>query len=451
MRIGRIVAVVALTAVALPGAALATDGYFSLGYGMKAKGMGGASVAVAQDAFGGANNPATMAFAGNRFDLGVDLFMPDRDASRTGGAMFGLDGAADSESTQFAVPELAFNMMLGKDLSFGVTVYGNGGMNTDYPGGQLPSPGACGPGTPPNGFNPSAGPYNLLCGNGRLGVNLSQAMVAPTLAWRFAPGQAIGVSPVFAYQTFEAYGLQAFAGLSTSPANVTNNGYDTSTGVGARVGYYGSFGEQFSVGATYATKIGMSKFSKYQGLFAEGGGFDIPENWTVGVAFKPTPKWLIAADYEQINYSAVPSVGNPSGWILNCAGGDMTSCLGGSHGAGFGWQDVAVWKLGVQTALSDAWTVRLGFNRSDNPIRPQDVTFNILAPGVVQNHYTAGATWSFGAANELTTALSYVEENSVTGASLFNSFLGAFGYQANMSETIRMHQFSVGLAYAHKF
>jgi len=451
MRLRLIATVVVLALLALPPAARATDGYFSLGFGMKAKGMGGASTALAQDGFGGANNPATMAFVGNRFDIGVDVFMPHRSASRTGGAAFGLDGSAESGSTQFLVPEIGLNHMLGPNLALGVSVYGNGGMNTDYPGGQLPSPGACGPGTPPSGFNPQSGPYNLLCGNGALGVNMSQAMVAPTLAWQFAPGQAIGIAPVFAYQTFEIVGLQAFAGLSTSPSDLTNNGFDTSTGWGARLGYYGTFGEKFSLGATYATKVGMSKFTKYQGLFAEGGKFDIPENWSVGIAFKPTPQWVIAADYEEIYYSKVPSVGNPSSLILNCAGGDPTACLGGSHGAGFGWQDVTVWKLGVQVALDEAWTVRFGYNRSDNPILPQDVTINILAPGVVQNHFTAGATWSLDPHNELTTAVSYVQNNSVTGASLFNSFLGAYGVTANMSETIQMKQYSVGFAYAHKF
>ena len=48
------------------------DGYFPHGYGMKAKGMGGASVAMANDSSGGANNPASMVWAGDRFDIGVD-------------------------------------------------------------------------------------------------------------------------------------------------------------------------------------------------------------------------------------------------------------------------------------------------------------------------------------------------------------------------------------------
>mgnify|MGYP006164081997 CR=1 FL=1 len=44
---------------ALP-AAHATNGYFPHGFGLKAKGMGGVSTALSQDAYGGANNPASI-------------------------------------------------------------------------------------------------------------------------------------------------------------------------------------------------------------------------------------------------------------------------------------------------------------------------------------------------------------------------------------------------------
>ncbi|HEX5628301.1 MAG TPA: long-chain fatty acid transporter, partial [Usitatibacteraceae bacterium] len=74
----------AAATLALPFAALATDGYFSHGYGMKGKGMAGAGVSLAQDAFAGANNPAASAFAGNRLDLGLDWFSPQRSSERTG-------------------------------------------------------------------------------------------------------------------------------------------------------------------------------------------------------------------------------------------------------------------------------------------------------------------------------------------------------------------------------
>jgi len=452
MRFARTAALTA-AAASLPLAAAATDGYFSHGYGMKAKGMGGTATAVAQDAFGGANNPATMAFAGSQWAIGLDWFSPHRSAQRTGGAAFGLDGSADSGSTNFFIPEFALNYMLRPDLSLGITVYGNGGLNTDYPGGQLPSPGACGPATGPGtGFNPAPGPYNLLCGNGRLGVDLSQLIVAPTLAWRFHLRHSVGISPLFAYQRFKAEGLQAFQGLSTSPSNVTNNGYDSSTGWGVRVGYYGNLTEQFQIGASYQSKISMDAFDRYKGLFAQSGSFDIPSSWSVGVAFRPTPAWLIALDYERINYSDVDSVHNRSNLILQCPppAANAANCLGGSNGAGFGWQSVNVWRLGVQYALHPQWTLRAGYNHSDNPIQPQDVTFNILAPGVIKDHVTLGATWAWDRQNEITGALMYAFRNSVTGASLFNSFFPP-GMQPNMQEKIEMYEWSFGLQYSRRF
>lgn len=64
--------------------AQATNGYFPHGFGLKAKGMGGASIALAHDAFAGVNNPAAAAFAGNRWDVGAEIFRPYRDAQFVG-------------------------------------------------------------------------------------------------------------------------------------------------------------------------------------------------------------------------------------------------------------------------------------------------------------------------------------------------------------------------------
>ena len=82
-----VLALAVAAAVAAP-SAFATYGYFSHGYGMTAKGMGGASTAMTKDTFGGANNPASMVWVGNRLDVGVDVFSPHRKADRSDGAAF---------------------------------------------------------------------------------------------------------------------------------------------------------------------------------------------------------------------------------------------------------------------------------------------------------------------------------------------------------------------------
>ncbi len=214
-----------------------------------------------------------------------------------------------------------------------------------------------------------------------------------------------------------------------------------------RVGYQGRFGDKFAVGVAYGSKVSMGEFDKYAGLFAENGGFDIPASLTVGASFRPDDRWLIALDYQKIYYGDVAAVHNPSSRILNCFGGDAGACLGGSGGAGFGWQDIDVWKLGVQYKVNDAWTVRFGYNHTDNPIRAEDVTFNILAPGVMEDHYTVGATWSIDKVSELTGMAMVATRNDVQGASLFVPL----GAPPTTSETIGMKQFMLGIAYSRKF
>ena len=121
-------------------------------------------------------------------------------------------------------------------------------------------------------------------------------------------------------------------------------------------------------------------------------------------------------------------------------------CLGGSSGAGFGWQDIDVWKVGVQYKFNDQWTVRGGYNHSDNPIRPQDVTFNILAPGVVKDQWSTGLSYKFNnKQSEITGAFMYALHNSVTGPSLFVPL----GAPPTTTETIGMKEYLLGVAYSH--
>jgi long-chain fatty acid transport protein len=431
----------------VPALAYATNGYFAHGYGQREQGMGGVSIAVTGDTMGGANNPATMVFAGNRFDLGLAWFVPDRSASRVGtlpGTPFAgaFDGSQNGNDTKnFFIPEFGYNYMIQPNLSLGITIYGNGGMNTNYPP-QLAIPGCAALG----GGNFSR---NLLCGFGNLGVNLEQLIIAPTLAYKITETQAVGIAPLFGYQRFSANGLQAFSQLSNNPFALTNNGNDQSTGWGVRLGYYGKFGDMVAVGAQYSSKMKMSNFEKYAGLFANQGEFDIPEYWGLGASVTPLPGLLIAFDWERINYGGVPSIANSSvtpGCVPNPPQGPALSpvCLGGASGLGFGWSNINAYKIGVEYKIHEQWTVRAGYDHSDDPISPVNVTFNILAPGVVQNHVTVGATYSLDKSNDITAAYWHGFSNSVTGPTSPYFPVGGF-------ETITLSEDSFGIAWGKKF
>lgn len=413
----------------------ATNGYFSHGYGIKAKGMGGAAIASTDNAFSGASNPATAAWAGNRMELGIDVFLPEREMSRTGSRGMGvgsLDASVKSGSETFYIPEFAYNRALSDAWGVGITVYGNGGLNTDYPGGQV----NCGMG---------ANTANVLCGSGRLGIDMMQLIVAPTVAYKLDAHHAIGVSPLLVQQTFKVDGLHAFDNapgfppMTSAQGSVTGKGTDTSSGMGLRLGYLGKWSGNIMLGAAYTPKISMSKFSKYAGLFADAGSFDIPETLALGASYKPAAQWTLAVDYERIAYSGVKSVANPS---------SSTGALGTANGKGFGWSDIDVWKLGVQWEMSSSLTLRAGVNVGGNPVKGSDVSFNILAPGVITTHYTAGATYALSKDSELSVSYMYAPANSISGSSMFNSLAGP---GVGGTEAVKMSQQSLGLQYGWRF
>jgi long-chain fatty acid transport protein len=433
MKLTRVFAFMALAGLA--GSAYATNGYFSHGYGMKAKGRAGAATATYDDTFGGANNPAAMAFTGDRIDLGLDWFSPSREMSRTdstGNPGFGtppLNGTSDSNSNNFFIPEFGYNKMIKPNLALGVTVYGNGGMNTDYPSATT----NCGPGS------------NLLCGQGSLGVDLMQLVIAPTAAYKINASNSIGIAPLIGYQRFKAEGLNAFGGISSDRADVTNNGYDDAWGWGVRIGYMGQITPTVTIGAAYATKINFDNFNKYAGLFAEQGDFDIPENYNLGVAWQATPELKLALDYQRINYSGINSIGNPSTNFMTCNPNTVPNatgpgCLGMPGGAGFGWEDINVWKLGVEYRYNEQWTLRGGWNHGDTPITSANVEFNTIAPATITDMATLGFTYTLASGNEVTMAYMYAFENSISGPSYF------FGG----TDTIKMHQNALGIQYSWK-
>jgi long-chain fatty acid transport protein len=304
--------------------------------------------------------------------------------------------------------------MLSNDSSVGISVYGNGGMNTDFSASDTPG---------------GAG----LFGAGDIGVNLEQLFFNVSFAKKLNSQHAFGGSLILAGQRFSAKGIDTFAPLSTDPANLSGNRHSTSYGAGLKVGYQGEVSSGIRVGLSYQSKMSMTEFDEYKGLFAEGGDFDIPSTYTLGVSIDVGSTGMIVADIQRINYSDVASISNPVANALSPppAGscnpgfpGNPTNptppgigagCLGGPNGAGFGWEDMTVFKIGYQFDVGNKHTVRLGYSVGDQPIPESETLFNVLAPGVIEQHITAGWTMKVGTNQELNLSGMYAPSNSVKG------------------------------------
>jgi long-chain fatty acid transport protein len=111
----------------------------------------------------------------------------------------------------------------------------------------------------------------------------------------------------------------------------------------------------------------MSELDSYADLFAEAGGFDIPASVRTGASLQATANMKLHLDYELIWFSETDSVGNGIENLFGCptagAGGtDLESCLGGSRGPGFKWDDVGAIKIGAEWALANDMILRAGYS-----------------------------------------------------------------------------------------
>jgi long-chain fatty acid transport protein len=408
-----------LALLLLPYAAQATNGYFSSGYGAKAQGLAGVGIALPQDALAAATNPAGTALVGERADLGLTLFTPSRSADIVGNGA-GADTSYDGNGSQrFLIPEFAFTRRIDVNTAWGLAAYGNGGFNSDYP----------------------TNPYGRFGATGSAGISLEQLIITPSLAYKINEAHTVGVALNVAYQQFSAKGIGIFgtSQASSAPANVSDQGVDSSTGSGLRIGWTGKLSPSLTLGATWASKI-TGKFDKYKGLFADGGSFDIPENFGLGLAFAATPEWTLAADVQTIRYSQVNAVGDSAASLF--AGQKQ---LGSAGGPGFGWRDITVLKLGASHQYKQDWVLRGGISVADQPVATQETFFNILAPGVVQKHLTLGATWTSPAGGEWTGYYARAFGESVTGSQSIPASFGGGNVNLHLDETL------VGVSYGWKF
>ena len=434
---------------ALPSNALATNGYFVVGYGPRSQGVGGASLAFPQDAMVIAANPAGIGAVDDGFDVSLQLFLPDRMGSLDTSKLFGpSDPVMEvSESPAFFVPNIAYVQKLDETWTLGLMVYASGGMNTDYadnvfheafgpPIGIFSAASAGKAGLDPNGPERAAvldAFSNAPNTGGRLGVNLEQGVFAPSVAYKLTPRYTIGISVLAGFQNFSAVGLGDFVGFSTDPEHLTDNGKDWSLGLGVRAGLLARPTDWLSIGVSGASKIYMQPFEEYAGLFAEGGDFDIPANVGAGIALHPTDRLSFAVDVSRIFYEGVASVANRGptadnfltgfNTVLDNAFEGQTSgaavplnrgighALGGDDGYGFGWTDIWVAKVGVAWRAIDTVTLRAGYDWGQNPVADDQTLFNILAPGVTQHHVAGGASWAITDRDEISFAYVRVLRN----------------------------------------
>lgn len=473
----------ALTAaMLLPSVASATNGYFLIGFGTKSRAMGGTGVAYNMEGMAAAFNPATMIDSVDEFDMGAELFHPPRAIFHNSTTL----GQTDERALKdwFIIPSMGATYKYSDDITLGFAFVG-AGLQTSYnqkvtnrgctqwlaDTGTVCTATVFNQGVTPNPSNQTTVPSlaNVKPGgtlaDGEAGVELMQAQMLPSIAYKLDDQHTVGASLAIGIQYFRARGLSDFIKLgraneeeSKGANGLSDEGWDYSFGGGIRMGWLGKFMDgDLNVGANYSSRVYMTEFDRYNNLFAEQGDFDIPENFAIGFAYKVMPDVTVAFDIQHVKYSDVASVGNdgplvndPDTFYPDCPiGSDTSVCkTGGDKGLGFGWKDQTVYKMGADWNFSEKINMRAGINYGKSPIQEDQVLFNMLAPATPELHITFGASYMYSKDYEFSFNFMHAFANTISGPTVFGPG-GAIVTGSNAS--IAMEQYSLGGGLAIKF
>lgn len=420
MKYHRATALAAALAVTsgIPTLAHATNGMLLEGDGPIAAGMGGASVGLDNGMAAATNNPATLGLmrAGSRLDLAVGMLGPDVRSSA--GPM-----SAKSGGDSYWMPAFGYGRSDGT-WTYGVAVFAQGGMGTDYTGKSFLAMGSGRPVRSELGVGRLIFPVAWNA-SPQLSVGASLDVVWSSLDMRMAASGSTLGSMVTGYSGNLANALPALASASWARIDFSDkskfSGAATSTGWAAKLGLLYKVSPELNVGLNYhsRTRLGDMKTTSTGAEMSAIGGFSdrgritvqdfqMPAEVAVGAAWQATPALLVAADVRRLGWAAVmrdfrlryDSAG---------MGGSVSFALP-QH-----WKDQTVVHLGATQRLSSQWVVRAGLNLADNPI--PDAYVNPLFPAIVKNHVAIGAGYAASATGEINVSLAHAPKVTTTAGS----------------------------------
>ena len=388
-------------------AAMATNGTNLIGVGPLSRSMGGVGVAAPQDAIGAIfSNPAAAGFApfapGSRADFAGTYFDPTVKGKATvptgDPANPQVTGSDTSDMKPSTIPAIGISSPLSEKWRFGIGAYGVSGMGVSYKESDLPLP-------------------------GNIYTKLEVMNFAPSVAYMVTPDFSLGANFLVAYQNLDlGYGA--------------DHGYSAGLQLG---GLYQLGLLKFGAAYTYNQgvkheKVAYLDYTDYNpdGTVNSSAQLDdlelqSPQIVALGIAMEPSAAWLVELDTKWINWSGAKGYKD------------------------FDWEDQWTIGFGAQFNITQAFSLRAGYNYGKNPVKKNDGfnpmgTTNVQGhdvsnlqyealriigfPAFVEHHLTLGLGYTFS--NNMALNLSYVHafENTLKETSAGNAVI----YESSLKE-----------------
>ncbi len=371
------------------------------GAGPVNRSMGGAGVAAPLDAAGALQwNPGSItALESSEFVLGAEFLLLSTHIGSTVGP---FSGETRSDSGVSILPTAAV-VFKSEDSrwTFGLGMFSIGGFGFNLPGS---------PSTPP--LNPILSP---AFGGGPVYSKLAVLQVAPTAALKVTDRLSIGLAPTVAIaDAIVDPNLFAKPDPVTLPNNsvvlVYPDGSHTRTiwGLGFQAGIYYEMENCWHLGASYKSPQWFEELTSYATdptgtPRTDRLNIGFPAIISLGAAYYGLPRTVWAIDLRYLDFANTHLFGDAAGYAPNFAW------------TGLGWKSVFSVATGIQYQLTDAWSLRVGYLYTENPIPDENTFFNIASTAIYEHIVSVGASWKITCRTSLLLSYQKAFENSISG------------------------------------
>ena len=347
-------------------------------------GMGGAGLAMSQDAISASNNPALGGKMDSEASIAAGWFWADvsGDVNNQGGQASGGGygfynndtGPQDSSADNFPTGSMAANYRVDDKVSANIAIYPGGGGGSEF--------------KDPRTANSAGGSSGGTVDSTDQGVEYMSLHAQPSLAYKLDKSTTLGVGAVLSYSRFRGDAL----GRNFARANNVD-AWENFLGAGVHIGAVWDINDDWSVAASYRSKIWHETMSNYNTQF--NGAINQPPITAVGVVHK-IGDTTIAGDYKHLAWGSIDTIGR----------------LKASEG-GFGWDDQDVVALGIEQQISPELALRAGWTYGNSPLGEDNVFGSFLFPAVTTHHLNVGASYALGGM-DLGASAYWAPQNSVS-------------------------------------
>ena len=228
--------------------------------------------------------------------------------------------------------------------------------------------------------------FDPFMGSGTLG--LERKLVSPGLLHQLNDSQIIGVSAVFATQSYGVSGLGLQSYNQSLPANLRPTVYDpyheTGYGAGVSLALRSEITDGITFDAGFRSRIDMNEFANYRGVYSQPADLDIPARAHLGLAFQAGDKSWLNVSVERVLYSEIGA------FASNNLPGRFLSLLGDSTSPTFSWDDLTVYSVGWAWADNKGTSWQIDFSSRSQPSPSSRILSQAINADLAQNAMTIG-------------------------------------------------------------